>query len=160
LSVKQSNAIDLLIVGKTDREVAESVGVTRQTVCGWRHYSPAFQSELNRRRKAAWGSAADRLRSMLPTALDVVGEALADGTEPNRLRAALKMLELGGLDGSTCGPSAIGPEEVYEVVDAEARRLLHGVLEGRVPISDKEREYVYRLWQGLQQAGGPEEDSS
>ncbi len=36
LSIEQQNAIDMLVLGKSDREVAEAVGVSRQTVCGWR----------------------------------------------------------------------------------------------------------------------------
>lgn len=48
LSVQQLNAVELLILGKSDREVAEQVGVTRQTVSGWRLHDPFFQAELNR----------------------------------------------------------------------------------------------------------------
>lgn len=36
LSVDQRNAIDLLVLGKTDQEVADVAGVSRQTVNGWR----------------------------------------------------------------------------------------------------------------------------
>ncbi len=34
LSVDQRNAIDLLVLGKTDQEVADVAGVSRQTVNG------------------------------------------------------------------------------------------------------------------------------
>ena len=34
LTIQQQNAIDLLLVGKNDRQVAESVGVERVTVNG------------------------------------------------------------------------------------------------------------------------------
>src|SRR5688500_13203893 len=50
LSVAQLNAVDLLVTGTGDREVAEAVGVTRQTVCGWRNHDPAFVAALNARR--------------------------------------------------------------------------------------------------------------
>lgn len=33
LTVVQLNAVDLLVTGKTDQEAAETVGVSRQTVC-------------------------------------------------------------------------------------------------------------------------------
>ena len=60
LSIEQLNAIDLLATGKSDREVAEVVGVSRQTVCAWRLYDPYFRAELNKRRNelamAAGGS--------------------------------------------------------------------------------------------------------
>jgi DNA-binding CsgD family transcriptional regulator len=32
LSIEQRNAIDLLIVGKSDQETADAVGMTRQTI--------------------------------------------------------------------------------------------------------------------------------
>lgn len=35
LNIEQENAIDLLIQGKSDREVAEAIGVARQTVNQW-----------------------------------------------------------------------------------------------------------------------------
>jgi FixJ family two-component response regulator len=36
LSVEQEHAIDGLVTGKTDRETAEAVGVSRRTVQPWR----------------------------------------------------------------------------------------------------------------------------
>ena len=59
LNVEQLNAIDLLITGKTDQEVAEQIGKTRQTVCNWRRYHPVFQAQLNQRRAAVWGCGGD-----------------------------------------------------------------------------------------------------
>jgi FixJ family two-component response regulator len=38
LSVEQQNAIDLLVTGKLDIEVATTVGLTRQTICVWRNH--------------------------------------------------------------------------------------------------------------------------
>ncbi|GFN22439.1 helix-turn-helix domain-containing protein [Thermanaeromonas sp. C210] len=43
LSIEQLNAIDLLVLGKTDKEVAEAVGVHRCTVTSWRLYNPYFE---------------------------------------------------------------------------------------------------------------------
>jgi len=55
LSIKQQNAIDLLIQGKSDRKTAEAIGVSRQTVTNWRNNNPVFIAELNKQRKAVWG---------------------------------------------------------------------------------------------------------
>lgn len=41
LSVKQENAIDMLVTGGTDSEVAAAVGVHRVTVTRWRLYDPS-----------------------------------------------------------------------------------------------------------------------
>ena len=40
LSIEQRNAIDLLILGKTDQETADTVGVSRETVWSWHHEHP------------------------------------------------------------------------------------------------------------------------
>src|SRR5579871_129127 len=96
LSIRQQNAIDLLVTGKRDSEAGEAVGVHRVTVTKCRLYDPLFQAELNRRRAELWGTAAERLRAMLPKALDAI-EAELTNTE-NRLAAAFQVVRLTRLD--------------------------------------------------------------
>jgi hypothetical protein len=112
LSIEQANAIDLLVVGKTDQEVATAVGVSRQTVCGWRLYHPDFQAELNKRRREVWGAAADKLRSLLPKALEVLERELEEGD----VKVALDIVKLAGVQISN-----IGPHDPEEIVATEAR---------------------------------------
>ena len=47
--------VEVLVIGKTDQEVAEAVGKSRQTVCVWRLYHPIFRAELNKRRRGKSG---------------------------------------------------------------------------------------------------------
>src|SRR5882724_4191154 len=47
LSIEQQNAIGLLILGKSDKEVAEAVGVNRTTIWEWRTAHPIFMAPLN-----------------------------------------------------------------------------------------------------------------
>ena len=89
LTVKQENAIDMFVAGATDAEVAQAVGVNRVTVSRWRLYNPYFQAELNTRRQAIWGSAVDRLRALLPRAVDALESELDGGR--NRVRAAVSI---------------------------------------------------------------------
>src|SRR5262249_40639442 len=70
LTLPQQSAIDLLAAGKTDSEVAELLQLSRPTVSKWRLYDPHFQAALHRRRAEIWGAAGDRLRSLVPKALD------------------------------------------------------------------------------------------
>src|SRR5215210_6483134 len=91
LSIAQLNAIDCLAAGQTDAETAASVGVTRQTVNGWRHHHPAFIAALNARRLEIWGAAADRLQALLPKALAAL-EATLDREEAD-WRAAVRVIE-------------------------------------------------------------------
>src|SRR6516162_7609839 len=87
-TLPQLSAIDLLAAGKTDQEAADLLGLHRTTVTKWRLYDPVFQAALNQRRAEVWGAAADRLRSLIPKALDALAAALEDPAHPGRLKAA------------------------------------------------------------------------
>lgn len=95
LSAKQLRAVDLVALGSTDREAAEAVGCDPSTVWRWRTGSPDFQAALNARRKEVWKTSIDRLRSLLPHALDTVEHALIVDKDA---RAAFALLRLAGLD--------------------------------------------------------------
>jgi hypothetical protein len=118
LTVKQENAIDLLVTGKTDGQVAEAVGLHRVTVTKWRLYDPWFQAELNRRRLDLWGVAAERLRALLPKALDVIEREL-DGPLPYAV--ALNVLKLTGLDKAGPPTGTTDPERDIIRPRVEAR---------------------------------------
>lgn len=64
LTIEQQNAIELLVQGISDREVAEKINFARETVTRWRNENPYFQAELNRKRQEIWGAAQDRLRAL------------------------------------------------------------------------------------------------
>jgi len=148
LTVTQLNAVDLIVTGRTDAEVGEAIGVTRQTVNGWRHHHPAFIAALNARRRELWGSASDRLRALLPKALDALETAVT--ADPPDWRAASKVIELTGLHRpfqgvSVLAPQFIGPITLEAVLDAEVlqRRVdpLQALL-GDGPVTEGERQKV------------------
>lgn len=96
LTVTQLSAVDLLAAGKNDTEAANELKLNRVTVTRWRLYSPTFQAALNVRRAEVWGSAADRLRALVPKAVGVLAEALESGELDLRYGAALDLLKLAG----------------------------------------------------------------
>ena len=99
LTPKQQAAIDLLLSGRNDRETAEVVGAHRTTISRWRLHDLAFVDELNRRRREVYGAAGERLRALLPKALDVLERQLDEGD--GGLPAALAVCKLAGLDKVT-----------------------------------------------------------
>ncbi len=105
LSVAQENAIDLLVAGKSDREVAEAVNVNRSTVNQWRNHDPLFVAELNARRKEIWGSQSERLRNLVAKAVDVLEEDLDSENPKLRQSAAIHILKSVKLYGSDLKPS-------------------------------------------------------
>jgi hypothetical protein len=155
LTIPQLNAIDLLATGKTDQETAEAVGVTRQTVNGWRNINPYFQAELNRRRQDLWGVTVDQLRALLPRAVAVLAEELDGGND--RAGVALSILRLGGVDGIKAPQKLdkflVGPTDPEAIIDAEARRrrpdpdsLLRDLVGGHGLVTDAERRAVLADW--------------
>lgn len=127
LSIEQENAIDLLLQGKSDREVAEAVGVSRQTVTEWRNKNPLFAAELNRRRQEIWGSQVERLRRLVAQAVDVLEEDLKNKFD-SRLRqaAAVHILRAVGLYGTDMAPKGATTPEGVEAAweSAEAMETL------------------------------------
>ena len=96
LTPEQLNAIDLLILGKTDREVSELVGVRRETVTKW-HKNPFFTAELNVKREALWTDAKLRLKALVHEAVNTLTSGLHSTDEKVAITAAVHILKVAGL---------------------------------------------------------------
>ncbi len=94
LTLAQQSAVDLLAAGKNDTETASALNLNRVTVTRWRLYSPEFRAALADQRAAIWGAAADRLRSLLPKAINTLADALDNGND--KVTVALAVLKLAG----------------------------------------------------------------
>ena len=138
LTAPQLATIDLLVKGKSEQEAADAVQVTRTALAKWRKHDVWFVAELNRRRQGAWATCADRLRAMLPKALDVLESELNGG---NPLPAAMQVFRLSGLD-------KIGPPTGVTNADVEIDRLAKArrpdpfAFADGGPVSDHERAAV------------------
>jgi hypothetical protein len=104
LNVEQESAIDALLTGASDREAAEAVGVTRQTVTEWRNHHPAFTEELYARRQRIWAHSLDKLRGMIPLALNILSEDLKSENAEVKRQAAIHVLKAVGIYGKDCKP--------------------------------------------------------
>jgi hypothetical protein len=121
LTLAQQSAVDLLAAGKNDTETADALKLNRVTVTRWRLYSPEFRAALADQRAAIWGASADRLRALLPKALDALADALEHADD--KVTVALAVLKLAG--PLPLVPSApTDPEEyVREIVEHERERI-------------------------------------
>jgi hypothetical protein len=153
-TLPQLNAIDLLAAGKTDQETADLLELHRTTVTKWRLYDPVFQAALNRRRAEVWGAAAaDRLRSLIPKALDALADALEDRANPNRLKAAGEVLRLVPLAKDALHGGPTDPEEIVRAVVRQRRNRAPGTLDrllddgkGLPPLD----QHVEQVWSELE----------
>ena len=129
LSDVQLRALSEILAGRSDTDIAAAIGISRQTINGWKNQNLNFKAELNSRREEIWGSYQDRLRQMASMALDVISTELAAGSLP----AALAVLR-------TCHfqPGAIGSTDVQQLKDAEFGRALRTMAHPENPISSAE----------------------
>lgn len=97
LTIEQLNAIDLLVGGKTDQEVADKINVNRVTVTKWRNYDIYFQAELNKRRKEIWGASIDKMRALVPKAMERLEQEF---DSKYGWKIALEIIKLAGLEGN------------------------------------------------------------
>ena len=97
LSEKQENAIELMLKGLNDSEVAERVGVSRQWVNHWRNQDEAFREALAARRQTLREQNIDRLNELVEEAIAAAREALRSQNENTRLKAAALILKVSGM---------------------------------------------------------------
>jgi hypothetical protein len=111
LSSAQLAGMELLLVGKTDQETADTVGVTRETVWSWRREHPIFMSTLERRRAEVWGSAGERLRSLMQKAIDNIAKLVESGD----FDASIALLKITGMYGGVVNVlSEMDPEKIIK----------------------------------------------
>jgi hypothetical protein len=115
LSVEQENAIDVLLTGKTDRETAEAVGVSRWTVQQWRTQHPLFMVALEQKRAEVWRGVQEKLRSLMRKAV----ENLAAAVEEGDLKASLDLLKAVGMYGNGT-MNAIGEQDPEKLIRQQA----------------------------------------
>jgi hypothetical protein len=109
LTEEQATAVDLLAGGRTPSETAEALKVPMQTVHEWCRSHPGVQAELNTRRQELWTGTTDRLRLLLPKALEVLAEELQG---ENRLQAAVHVLKACRLYGAEVPTGATDAEDI------------------------------------------------
>ena len=87
LNEQQRNAVELLLHGMSDQEVAAQLRLDRTTVFRWRK-SLAFQRELERQRRRLWEQSAGEIQSMVRPALSILRKQLSGEDPKLAMRAA------------------------------------------------------------------------
>lgn len=88
----------------------------------WRDSDPLFAATLNRRRAGQWEEQADRLRALIPRAVDALGQCLDSEDPKAKLAAARVILTGAGMLGGDLRPNgSIVAEKVELAWQAERR---------------------------------------
>jgi transposase len=93
LNPKQEHALALVLSGKPDGEIAQTLGVGRQTVNHWRNHDDDFRAALAAQREALRDGTADALQALTHQAIRVLTEALNNENVYVRLKAAALILK-------------------------------------------------------------------
>jgi hypothetical protein len=119
LTPQQETAVDLLAFGATVTDAAATVKVSRQTVSEWRNHHAGFQAVLNARRRELFAENQERLRSLVPKALETLEGSLGDKRQA--MATAVHILKAAGLYGL---PEPSGSIHVDEIESAEQTRQM------------------------------------
>jgi hypothetical protein len=92
-------------------------------------YDPLFQATLNQRRAEVWGAGIDRLRCLIPKALDTLAAELDKPDSPNRLKAAGEILRLAQLPAGSLGIGPTDPDAIVRAIVEKKRSQARGALD-------------------------------
>ena len=127
LSGKQKMAIELVMSGMSDREIAKRTDKSRQTVNRWRNHDLDFRAVLAERRKATRERHQDELSGLVSEAIGVMREAMRDGEIHTRLRSAQAVLRMSGLQAAMQTEKPLSKEEIIreylsEIIEKVGRK--------------------------------------
>lgn len=128
LTDQQLITLDGLLAGLKQVDLAETLGVTPETISRWKR-DPVFQAEHNRRRREVSSLASERLRGLQLDALDVLGGMLEAGTTKDRYNAAMALLNLGKVQVDV--PGSDDPDQLaLEQEEREREKLFQRAVKG------------------------------
>ena len=104
LTAVQGQAVFLILSGLTDQQVADQLGLARQTVNVWKNRDSQFMARLNLEREITWAAHREKLRSMVTKAVEVLGGGLDSQDERIRQNSAVHVLKSVGLYGQDLRP--------------------------------------------------------
>ncbi len=112
LSGKQEMALELVMCGMNDGDIAKRAGVSRQTINTWRNHDQDFRMLLAGRRVALHEQYLGELSGLVSEAVGVMREAIREGDLPTRLWAAHAVLRMWGLQAAVPTQKQPSGEEI------------------------------------------------
>ena len=120
LSVKQELALELILCGMNNGEIAKHAGVSRQTINTWRNHNEDFRMLLAGRREAARERHQDELSGLVSEAVGVMREAMLEGDLLTRLWAVQALLRMSGLQAAVQTEKLPSREDIIRDLFTEA----------------------------------------
>lgn len=108
--------MELLLAGQSVSDIATALQRAPDEIQHWRDEHPVFVARLNQAKRRLWEEAQDRLRAMVPRAIEVLEKAMNQGS----VKAAVEVLKIVQLHGRVGAPS--GAEDPQLILWQQAER--------------------------------------
>lgn len=120
MEAKKIRMVDFYMQGKTDAEIGQEIGVSRETVNTWRNNDPEVIAEINKQIQAIGDRMRARLVKLTGKAFDLVDKKLDDGDIQTAL-SVLRLLERTGIlekmfEVGEKNPASIKHNQVFEKI--------------------------------------------
>ena len=109
---RQEMALELVICGMNDGDIAKRAGVSRQTINTWRNHDENFRMLLAERRVVLREQYLGELSGLVSEAIGVMREAIREGDMLTRLWAAHAVLRMLGLQAAVPTENQPSSEEI------------------------------------------------
>ena len=123
LTAKQQQAISLFLSCKNDTEVAEELGVARQTVNTWKNKNQGFAAELDRQQQELNQKNRLQLSGLVGQSIRVLRQSLESENERIRFSTSIHVLKATGLYGLDQETTS-GWAEQSETAEADIQTLI------------------------------------
>ena len=114
LEPKQEKAVELMLAGVSDSEIAKKLKVTRQTVNYWRNKDFDFIYELQMRRNQLWEGLRDELIDLYKLAVEEVKKALKSKDPKIRAQVSMQILRLPALQENLKNKAPTDPKTIED----------------------------------------------
>jgi len=114
LSSKQEMALELVICGMNDGDIAKRAGVSRQTINTWRNHDAHFRTVLTERRLELRKQYRGELSGLVSEAIGVMRDAIRVGDTLTRLWASYAVLRMLGLQTAVPTQKQPSGEEIID----------------------------------------------
>jgi len=112
LEPKQEKAVELMLAGISDTEIAKKLKVTRQTVNYWRNQDFDFIYELQMRRNQIWEGHRDELIDLYQMAVEEIKKSLKSKDPKIRLQVAMQIVRLPALQENLKNKAPTDPKTI------------------------------------------------
>jgi hypothetical protein len=131
LTAQQWQAINLLVIGKRQAEIAQELDVSQETLSRWKA-SPVYVAALNMAVRDCYAGTIGQVRDIASEAVDALRGCLQSADERVRLSAALALVKLHlQLDARALAlpttPASIANERLRQIRSAELDELIAGI---------------------------------